>query len=43
MYCLCSPNKYDFVTAKYKQLAFVHRQSGKDHDQTFLEDLSQVG
>jgi hypothetical protein len=35
------PNKYDFITAKYKQQLFVHR-SGKEHDQLPTDDLSQV-
>jgi G protein-coupled receptor kinase interacting protein 2 len=34
------PNKYDFITAKYKQQLFVHR-SGKEHDQLPTDDLSQ--
>eukprot|EP00118_Oscarella_pearsei_P003554 m.14781 g.14781 ORF g.14781 m.14781 type:complete len:806 (+) comp25976_c0_seq4:13-2430(+) len=35
------PTKFDFVIAKYKHLAFVHRLPAREDDHTAVEDLSK--
>ena len=39
--CFCSPNKSDFIRAKYQFLSFVNKQ--KDSDASSLDDVSKVG
>lgn len=38
-----SPNKAEFIRAKYQMLAFVHRLPCRDDDSVTAKDLSKVG
>lgn len=38
-----SPNKTEFIKAKYQMLAFVHRMPCRDDDSFTAKDLSKVG
>lgn len=38
-----SPNKAEFIRAKYQMLAFVHRLPCRDDDSMTAKDLSKVG
>ena len=37
-----SPNKTEFIKAKYQMLAFVHRMPCRDDDSFTAKDLSKV-
>ena len=37
-----SPTKFNFVVAKYKNMAFVHRLPVREDDRLAMEDLSKV-
>lgn len=39
---LCSPNKAEFIRAKYQMLAFVHRLPCREDDSVTAKDLSKV-
>lgn len=44
LFCLpTSPNKAEFIRAKYQMLAFVHRLPCRDDDSVTAKDLSKVG
>lgn len=40
--CLNSPNKSEFIKAKYQMLAFVHRMPCREDDSSTANDLSKV-
>lgn len=40
LYFISSPNKSDFIRAKYQFLSFVNKQ--KDSDASSLDDVSKV-
>lgn len=40
--CFCSPNKAEFIRAKYQMLAFVHRLPCREDDSVTAKDLSKV-
>lgn len=42
-YFSTSPNKAEFIRAKYQMLAFVHRLPCRDDDSVTAKDLSKVG
>lgn len=42
LYYNCRPTKANFIQAKYQTLSFVHRMPGRDDDEAFTADLSQV-
>lgn len=39
---ICSPNKTEFIKAKYQMLAYVHRMPCRDDDSVTAKDLSKV-
>lgn len=41
-FCFKSPNKFEFIRAKYQMLAFVHRMPCRDDDSSTAKDLSKV-
>lgn len=38
-----SPNKTEFIKAKYQMLAYVHRMPCREDDSVTAKDLSKVG